>query len=172
MKQLWAPWRMTYIQSGAELAEECIFCAYPAHGAARHREHFVLRCDQHAFVLLNRFPYSNGHLLVVPRRHVPDLGALPAEEYQALGELLRRSMAKLREALGAHGLNAGMNLGRVAGAGIEHHCHWHIVPRWNGDTNFMPVVAETKVMSEHLEATYDRLLPHFADLGSETASAT
>jgi len=169
MKQLWAPWRMAYILSGEERAEECIFCAFPARGPAHYREHHILVGTPDAFVIMNRFPYNNGHVMVVPRRHGGDPGELPPAAYQAVSELLRHSLRALRAAVGAHGLNVGMNLGRVAGAGIEHHCHWHVVPRWDGDTNFMPVLAEVRVMSDHLDATYARLLPHFAPLGEGPA---
>jgi len=114
-----------------------------------------------AFVVLNKFPYNNGHLMVIPRAHVQDPAELTVEQHAATGELLRRTTTILKQALAAQGFNLGMNLGRVAGAGIDQHCHWHIVPRWNGDTNFMPVVGDVKVLSEHLAGTYDRLLPYF-----------
>ena len=120
-------------------------------------------------MMLNKFPYNNGHLMVIPRAHVAEPSLLTVVENAALGELLRKTTAILKEAIHAHGFNIGMNLGRVAGAGIEQHCHWHVVPRWNGDTNFMPVVGEVKVMSEHLQGTYERLLPHFAPLGAGPA---
>jgi ATP adenylyltransferase len=163
MDRLWAPWRMAYILSGAELSEECIFCSFPEQ-RDRWRENLVLTVGRHAFVMMNKYPYNNGHLMVIPRRHVADPGDLPAEEYAATGEMLRTATAILRDAVKAQGFNLGMNLGRVAGAGIDRHCHWHIVPRWNGDTNFMPVVGEAKVMSQHLEDGYDALRPRFASL--------
>ncbi|MFH0900223.1 MAG: HIT domain-containing protein [Pseudomonadota bacterium] len=172
MNQLWAPWRMAYILSTAETSAECIFCAFPANGPAHHREHLILWAGRHSFVIMNRYPYSNGHLLVVPRRHVADPEHLPGDEYQACTEVLRRTTTILRKVLAAHGMNIGMNLGRVAGAGIESHCHWHLVPRWNGDTNFMAVVGDTRVISEHLEATYERLLPHFAAVREEPGIST
>jgi ATP adenylyltransferase len=165
MDRLWAPWRMAYILSGEERADECIFCAYPAAGPGAYRRHLILCAAEHAFVMLNKFPYNNGHLMVVPRRHVDDPIQLDAVEHAATCELLRRATDLLRGAVGAQGFNIGMNLGRVAGAGIDRHCHWHIVPRWNGDTNFMPVVGDVKVMSEHLVGTYDRLVGPFAALG-------
>ena len=165
MDNLWAPWRMAYILAAQETPDSCIFCEFPAAEAARRREHLILCQRPRAFVMLNKFPYSNGHLLVVPRAHVPDPVDLAPDEHQALADLLRDSIAALRKALSPHGMNLGMNLGRVAGAGIDQHCHWHLVPRWNGDTNFMPVVGEVKVISEHLLGTYERLLPFFAPLG-------
>ena len=156
---------MSYILSGDEPAPACIFCAYLAHGRERFREHLILCAQPHAFVIMNRYPYGHGHVMVVPRRHVARPDALAPAEWQALSELLRDTTRALGQALGTADFNLGMNLGRAAGAGIADHCHWHLVPRWNGDTNFMPVVADTKVMSEHLEATYERLLPALAPLG-------
>jgi ATP adenylyltransferase len=159
MERLWAPWRMAYILSGEERAEECIFCAFPARD--RHREDLVLYTEEHCFVMLNKFPYNNAHLMVIPRAHVADPAQLSREANAALSDLLWRTTTILRESVNAQGFNVGMNLGRVAGAGIDQHCHWHVVPRWNGDTNFMPVVGDVKVLSEHLMGTYDRLKPYF-----------
>jgi ATP adenylyltransferase len=164
MDRLWAPWRMAYILSGDEVSEECIFCAFPSQPPATRREHLVLCVGEHAFAMMNKYPYNNGHVMVVPRAHVDDPAQLTAEAHAATSELLRRATSAIREALHAQGFNLGMNLGRVAGAGIDKHCHWHIVPRWNGDTNFMPVVGDVKVLSEHVLGTYERLLPHFAAL--------
>ena len=160
---------MAYILSGAELANECIFCELPALGPAHYREHLILAAQPHAFVMMNRYPYNNGHVMVVPRSHLGDPADLSPEEFDATLRLVRDATTAIRSVLCPHGFNVGQNLGRVAGAGIENHCHWHIVPRWNGDTNFMPVVAEAKVISEHLEATYARLLPAFAPLGEGPA---
>jgi ATP adenylyltransferase len=160
---------MAYILSGAELATECIFCAFPAAGRERYREHLILVAQPQAFVIMNRFPYNNGHVMVVPRQHVGDPADLAPEAYDATLRLVRDSTTALRGVLAPQGFNLGQNLGRVAGAGIENHVHWHIVPRWNGDTNFMPVLGEAKVISEHLVATYERLLPAFAALGEGPA---
>jgi ATP adenylyltransferase len=162
---------MAYVTSaaGAERAGECIFCAFPARGRASFREHLILVAAEHAFVIMNRFPYNNGHVMVVPRRHVADPGDLPAAEYHATMELVRATTAALRAALRPEGFNLGMNLGRAAGAGIDAHCHWHVVPRWNGDTNFMPVVGDVKVLGEALAEGYDRLAPHLAALGEGPA---
>ncbi|HNN53917.1 MAG TPA: HIT domain-containing protein [Pseudomonadota bacterium] len=166
MDRLWAPWRMAYIlqASGEQGAQQCIFCQFPSEGPARFAEHLILCCNRSAFAIMNRFPYGSGHIMVVPKRHGADLMALPADEYQATCELLRQANQIVGKELGAHGANLGMNLGRVAGAGIDQHAHFHIVPRWNGDTNFMPVVGDVKVISEHLQATYDKLRPAFAHL--------
>ncbi len=158
MQVLWAPWRMAYI--GGAKSAGCIFCTKPE--AADRRSELVLACTSHAAVMLNRFPYANGHVMVSPRRHTADLGALDAAEYAGLSEALRRSMAILGEFFHPDGMNVGMNLGAAAGAGIADHLHWHIVPRWIGDTNYMPLIGEVRVIPEHLEALYDRLRPAFA----------
>lgn len=157
MDTLWAPWRMEYITQ--EKPQGCIFCLFPA--AAQDRENLLLGRSAHSFVMFNRFPYNSGHLMVIPRRHVCDLAALPEEEFEDLQRLLRLSVGVLQAHYRPEGMNVGMNLGRTAGAGIDQHLHWHAVPRWNGDTNFMPVIGQTKVMVEHLLEAYDRLRPLF-----------
>src|SRR5438552_18722096 len=164
MDRMWAPWRMAYILSGEEVADACIFCQFPSEGPARFREHHILCATDRAFAIMNKFPYNNGHVMVVPRAHVDNPAKLTAEDYLATTELLRQATQAVGTALQPQGFNLGMNLGRVAGAGIDQHCHYHIVPRWDGDTNFMPVVGEVKVMGEHMLATWDRLKPHFAPL--------
>jgi ATP adenylyltransferase len=156
---------MAYILAGDDQAPECIFCAFPAQGPEHFREHLILAVAPQAFVMMNKFPYANGHLLVVPRRHVARPDLLEAGEWASTCELLRAATVSLGQALGAANFNIGMNLGRAAGAGIEAHCHWHVVPRWAGDTNFMPLLAETRMINEHLEATYGKLLPAFRALG-------
>jgi len=161
MKQLWAPWRMTYINEGTE-EQGCIFCNRSQENDSR--EALVVARTQHTLVMLNKYPYNNGHLLLAPKRHERNLSNLSAEEYDDLNEALRRSVNIVRETLHPGGINLGMNLGRCAGAGIEDHLHWHVVPRWEGDTNFMPVVGETRVMPQHLLDSYDRLKPHFDNL--------
>jgi ATP adenylyltransferase len=152
-RQLWAPWRLEYVQSATEQSG-CVFCVALAAGDA---EGLVVARAEHAFVLLNRFPYSSGHLMVAPVRHVAALGGLADEE--ALG--MHRLAANAIEALGAtfrpDGFNLGWNLGRVAGAGIVDHVHLHVVPRWSGDTNFMPVLADVKVLPEHLSESRRKL---------------
>jgi ATP adenylyltransferase len=137
----------------------CIFCDLPRQDDLR--ESLVLAADDHSVVLLNRYPYNNGHLMVAPRRHAADPGDLDAASYDALMESLRGAIAVVRRVLKPDGMNVGANLGAVAGAGIEAHLHWHVVPRWAGDTNFMPVIADVKVMPQHLLASYDQLRPHF-----------
>ncbi len=155
MKVLWAPWRMVHI--GGPKEPGCIFCEKP--DAADARATLVLGADEHASVMLNKFPYANAHVMVSPRRHTSDLGALSQVEYAGLCDVLRAVMGVLRDELAPEGMNLGMNLGKAGGAGIADHLHWHIVPRWVGDTNFMPLIGETRVMPEHLEAVYDRLHP-------------
>ena len=158
MNQLWAPWRMELIARG-EQQPGCIFCDLPK--ASADRENLVLGRTGRTFAILNRFPYNNGHLLVVPRTHTAELGGLAAEENQELAEMLRVAVRLLEKAYTPQGYNLGMNLGRAAGAGIADHLHWHVVPRWTGDTSFMPVLGDTKVMIEHLHASWDKLRPLF-----------
>ncbi|MEK7704414.1 MAG: HIT domain-containing protein [Myxococcota bacterium] len=161
MERLWAPWRMAYLsdtQRGPGSA--CVFCSL-GEPEGNDRERLVLLREPHAVVLMNKYPYNNGHLLVLPRAHAADFGALTREAFGALHDLLAFSIDALRAGLGPHGVNLGMNLGKSAGAGIPDHLHYHLVPRWDGDTNFMSVVGETKVISQHILETYDLLKPHF-----------
>ncbi len=160
MQHLWAPWRMKYIEHPRpETSPGCIFCDKP--GAGEDRENLILFQGSLCFVLMNLFPYNNGHLLVVPRRHTADLTGLLPEEQSELMALICASARILADVYNPDGCNMGMNLGRVAGAGIAEHLHAHLVPRWNGDTNFMPVLAETRVLPESLFDSYDRLRPCF-----------
>jgi ATP adenylyltransferase len=161
MQVLWAPWRMAYV--GGPRAPGCIFCNAVATDDLRG--HLVLSREP-ALVMLNKFPYANGHLMVAPRRHAAQLRALPPEEFRVLMDTLRRATTVLGEALHAEGMNVGMNLGAAAGAGVVDHLHWHIVPRWVGDTNFMPLLSEVRVIPEHLETMYDRLKPLFEAVAS------
>jgi ATP adenylyltransferase len=161
VKQLWAPWRMVYIDQGSK-ESSCIFCGKLSAGDPR--EALVLVRTRHSLVMLNKYPYNNGHLLIAPQRHERHLSDLSAEEYGDMSEALRHSVDIVREVLQPGGINLGMNLGKCAGAGIEDHLHWHVVPRWEGDTNFMPVVGETRVMPQHLLDSYDRLQTHFQRL--------
>lgn len=161
MERLWAPWRMEYILGDKKQA--CIFCEYPKQGE-KHRENLVLACSRHTLVMLNRYPFSPAHLLVAPLDHRADPAELNEVAYADLSELLRRSITALRRAVSPEGLNVGMNLGESAGAGIAQHLHFHVVPRWRGDTNFMPIVADVRVMPEYLDTTWQRLRPHFESL--------
>lgn len=161
MRQLWAPWRMAYIDQDSKEAG-CIFCS--KFQSRDRRENLLLALTRHSMVMLNKYPYNNGHLLLAPKRHEKNLSDLSLEEYGDLSEALRQSIDIIRKILSPGGINLGMNLGKCAGAGIENHLHWHVVPRWEGDTNFMPVVGETRVMPQHLLDSYDRLQPHFESL--------
>lgn len=160
MERLWSPWRMAYIESakGAE-PEGCVFCDL-LH--AEPSEERVLHRDELAWVTLAKYPYNPGHLLVLPIRHTAELEDLTPEENAAIAVLLQRGVRALREQAQPHGFNVGLNLGRIAGAGIPEHLHWHVVPRWSGDTNFMPVVGQTRVLPELLEETFRKLAPRFA----------
>ncbi|MDM7925213.1 MAG: HIT domain-containing protein [bacterium] len=158
---LWAPWRMEYIES-VNRPSGCVFCL--AWDGKDDRASLVVHRGESAFVILNRFPYNNGHLMVVPVRHTADLGGLDGREKLELFDLLEASRKALDEAMHPQGYNLGMNLGRTAGAGIADHLHFHLVPRWNGDTNFMPILGHTKVVSEGLEQTRDKLAGAFQHL--------
>jgi ATP adenylyltransferase len=158
MKVLWAPWRIEYIRNTKPA--ECIFCR--GDQVDRDRDNLVLHRSSRTFVMLNRYPYSNGHLLVAPYRHVANLDGLSREEVLDLFDLMKLSCNVLNAIASPQGINIGMNLGKAAGAGVEDHLHVQIVPRWNGDTNFMSVIADVRVMPENLTATYDALLPGFA----------
>lgn len=165
MKVLWAPWRMQYILG--EKPEGCIFCVKP--GERRDAENYILHRGRTCFVIMNIFPYNNGHLMIAPYRHVPSLVDLNDEELLELMKVLNLSLRALEDALNPHGFNIGVNLGKVAGAGVEDHVHIHVVPRWHGDTNFMPILAETKVMPQHLRETYGKLKESFDKLAESGA---
>jgi len=145
MKQLWAPWRMTYINQDSK-TEGCIFCQKMQEKDAR--EALVLAHTGHSVVMLNKYPYANGHLLLAPKRHEKHLSELSADEYGDLNEALRRSVDIVRKSYHPAGVNLGMNLGTAAGAGIREHFHLHVVPRWVGDANFMSITGETRVLPE------------------------
>ena len=151
---------MSYIKN-ADATPGCIFCDKPGRSRSKDKESYIFYRGKRVFVMMNIFPYANGHLLIAPYLHVPSFEDLPATVSHDLTDLTRHSLTVLRTVLGPDGFNVGMNLGRVAGAGVESHVHMHIVPRWSGDNNFMPVLAETRVMPEHLKATYHKLLPYF-----------
>ncbi|HYX80266.1 MAG TPA: HIT domain-containing protein [Actinomycetota bacterium] len=160
MDRIWSPWRMAYIEAPKDPGDGCIFCDLPALGDDA-KVHIVARAER-AFAILNSFPYNPGHLMVAPFRHTDELGSLDEAERRDVDDLLARSTDALDAEMSPHGFNLGMNLGRVAGAGILGHLHWHVVPRWNGDTNFMPVVGQTRVLPELLDETYRRLAPRFS----------
>lgn len=160
MDNMWAPWRMEYILSPKP--EGCIFCDKSRQRT--DRDNLILARGQTCFVIMNFYPYNNGHLMVVPYRHVSDLERLTAEERTEMMSLLTKSNDILKASMHPDGLNIGMNLGKVAGAGIDDHLHFHIVPRWNGDTNFMPVVGHTKVVAQALYETWEALVGHFKNM--------
>jgi ATP adenylyltransferase len=165
---------MPYIAGGAKAEKPegyCFLCDHPAQEAA-YRANLVVVVQEKAFVCLNRYPFTPSHLLVSPRRHVADLGELAEDEYGALMALVRTAADRLKKAVGCHGMNLGMNLGTAAGAGVADHLHMHLVPRWTGDTNFMPVLADIRVMPEYLDDAWRRLYAAFADVpGARAAPA-
>lgn len=158
MDRIWAPWRIDYIL-GNEQEEGCIFCTKPA--AGQDEENLIVHRADGAFTIMNKFPYNNGHLLVCPYRHVPDICRLEPQENSLLVQEVCRAVTVLRDVMRPDGFNIGINLGIVAGAGIEEHVHYHIVPRWNGDTNMMPVLADVKVIPEHMRSTCEKLRESF-----------
>ncbi|MFN2589954.1 MAG: HIT domain-containing protein [Actinomycetota bacterium] len=160
MERLWAPWRMAYIEESTSAEPEgCIFCDKPA--AGDDEGNLIVARAGRAFVMLNAFPYNPGHLLVAPFRHAADLDDLEPEDAAEASQLLARAVRALKDATSPDGFNIGMNLGRVAGAGVPGHVHWHVVPRWNGDTNYMATVGETRVLPEMLHDTYAKLVTRF-----------
>lgn len=152
MKTLWAPWRIEYITG--EKKEGCIFCDKPK--AGNDKKNLILYKGETSFIIMNRYPYSNGHLMAVPYRHINNMSELDHKERLELMNLTTKCIEILK-VMNPDGFNIGMNLGTAGGAGIDDHLHFHIVPRWNGDTNFMPLIADVKVMPEYLEDTYETL---------------
>jgi len=152
MKTLWAPWRIDYITGGKK--EGCIFCDKPKEG--NDKKNLILYKGETSFIIMNRYPYSNGHLMAVPYRHINYMPELDHKERLELMNLTTKCIEILK-VMNPDGFNIGMNLGTAGGAGIDDHLHFHIVPRWNGDTNFMPLIADVKVMPEYLEDTYETL---------------
>ncbi len=159
MNRLWAPWRLKYILEDSALGKEkmCIFCFYPSQQHGSDKENLVLYRGKLSFVIMNRYPYNTGHIMVAPYRHTSSFQDLSKEELEDISLLMKSGIHALQEAFAPEGLNIGINQGKIAGAGYEEHIHVHIVPRWNGDTNFMPVVGDTKVLPESLPDTYDRI---------------
>jgi ATP adenylyltransferase len=156
--RIWAPWRLAYVKdAGKDNEEECIFCALPAQGTEHDPENLIVHRGERTFVILNRFPYTNGHLMIAPYDHTATLPELDPETLAEMMALAQQAMTGLEKTYSPHGYNAGFNQGKVAGAGVEHHIHMHVVPRWGGDTNFMPVLADTRVMPQTLEQSYEAL---------------
>ncbi len=160
MDHLWAPWRMAYILDAKE-DEGCIFCEKPKQ--QNDQENLIVFRSEHCFVMLNKFPYNNGHMMIVPYIHEADLTKLKEIVLHEIQHVLNLGIVALRKTMDPHGLNIGLNLGQTAGAGIVNHLHYHLVPRWNGDTNFMPVITGTKVISEALSDTWQKLHDVFGE---------
>lgn len=157
MKVIWAPWRLSYILGPKP--DECVFCL--PEDQSQDRERLILYRGTHAFVIMNKYPYNNGHLMVTPYRHVMDFTILTSEETCEIMTLLQSCTAILQERFRCQGINIGLNLGEAAGAGIREHLHFHLVPRWNGDSSFMAVMDEVRMVPEHLTSTYEALKPYF-----------
>ncbi len=162
MKTLWTPWRMEHVLGNAPTTSHCLF--EPPGDALHCRDSLLLYRDSGRLCFLNRFPYANGHLLVAPARHAACITELGPAELRDLSDLVQKAAAILKAELQPDGFNIGLNIGQSAGAGIEDHIHYHIVPRWHDDHNFMTVLAEVRAIPEHIDTTYDRLLPHFQQL--------
>jgi ATP adenylyltransferase len=164
--RLWAPWRYSYLRRTLAGKTVCIFCFAKLNESER-RERLVLFENRHAVVMLNRYPYINGHIMIAPRRHVASPELLPAGERHVINDLIAASVKLMRAELRPAGFNLGANLGRAAGAGFADHMHWHIVPRWDGDENFMPVLASTRVLSQSLEDSFNQLRPLFKTVSTD-----
>jgi ATP adenylyltransferase len=159
MNRLWAPWRLKYILEDSVEGQEkvCIFCYYPSRNSWEDKENLILYRGKLSFIIMNRYPYNTGHIMVAPYRHTACFQDLTKEELEDISILMKTGINAIMAAFSPDGLNIGINQGKIAGAGYEEHIHVHIVPRWNGDTNFMPVIGDTKVLPESLYDTYDRL---------------
>ena len=164
--RLWAPWRYAYLRSLVSAPTACIFCIGKLSPAGM-RKHLVLFENRDVLVMLNKYPYSSGHILVAPRSHVASPELLTRPDRAVLADAVAASIKVMRAALNPQGFNVGTNIGSAAGAGIAEHIHWHVVPRWSGDNNFMSVLASTRVVSQSLEDSYDQLRPIFKNLGAE-----
>ncbi|MGE4267067.1 MAG: HIT domain-containing protein [Deferribacterales bacterium] len=155
IKKLWAPWRMTYISKLGGKDEGCIFCSKPKQ--QNDKDNLILYRGKTAFIIMNLYPYNNGHCMVIPYKHTSDFTDLTDEEMLELMQLAKLTIKVFKKVFNPEGFNTGFNLGRAAGAGISQHIHLHVLPRWVGDTNFMPVIGETRVIGEHIFDTYDKL---------------
>ena len=160
MDYLWTPWRYQYVSEGTK-SKECIFCERVTADPSTDKEHLVLYRGEANFVLLNLYPYTAGHAMIVPYAHIADLAEAPAQTLSEMMLLARKFQQALKDVYHPEGYNLGMNMGRCAGAGVEYHLHLHVLPRWTGDSNFMTVVGETRVEPENLTTTYDKLIGHF-----------
>ncbi|ASA77270.1 HIT domain-containing protein [Thermococcus sp. 5-4] len=168
MKIMWAPWRIEYIRSPKH--DGCIFCDFPKEN--RDKERLILYRGKHCFIIMNNYPYNPGHVMIAPYRHVGRWEDLTDYELLEMMQLSQLMIKALKKTMNPQGFNMGVNLGRVAGAGIDDHVHLHIVPRWNGDTNFMPVIADTKVIPESLEEAYEELKAAIDEIVEETSKSS
>lgn len=167
--RIWAPWRLKYVKdAGKDNEEACVFCAKPALGDDETA--LIVHRGEQCFVILNLYPYTNGHLMVTPYGHIGRIQDIPAAATTEMLELAKVSMNRLEEVYHPHGFNVGFNQGKSAGAGVEHHIHMHVVPRWSGDTNFMPVIADHRVMPQSLEESYETLRGAFQSNPNTTAT--
>lgn len=160
MDRLWAPWRLEYIQGPDD--DSCIFCVED--DSTNDQMRLIVARGEHSYVIMNRYPYSNGHLMISPYRHLSDTAELENDEVLEIHQLMVCSQTVLRDVCSAQGFNVGWNIGPAAGAGIADHIHMHIVPRWAGDSNFMPILADTRVIPEHIETTYSLLAKAFLEI--------
>ncbi len=154
-ERLWATWRMAYFSQNNP-NNECIFCSKPKEDT--DRDNLILHRGKHTFTIMNLYPYNNGHIMIIPYRHISDFTKLSKEETTEMMEQLKFMISVIKKTMNPEGFNSGINMGRPAGAGIADHLHMHLVPRWTGDTNFLPIFDDTRVISEHIFATYDKLL--------------
>ncbi|BDC19255.1 HIT domain-containing protein [Acidianus sp. HS-5] len=171
MDFLWAPWRSKYVADSSKSKKEegfCIFCEFPKQNL--DEKNLIVYRSRHAYIILNRFPYNPGHVMIVPYRHVSSIDLLDNNEAQDVFRLIKITLSSIRKIYSPDGFNIGINIGRTAGAGIEAHVHVHIVPRWNGDANFMPVLSNTKVLPEDLDTTYAKLKKTINDIISNEDS--
>jgi ATP adenylyltransferase len=159
MKKIWAPWRLEYIKNAEKTNSECIFCTKPEEN--KDKENLIVHKDKYCFIILNKYPYNNGHLMVVPYEHKSDFLQFSDDVLLNIQNVIQKAIKALNNTMAPHGFNIGINMGRPAGAGIADHLHYHIVPRWNGDTNYMPVLSNTKVVSEALDQTWEKLHEEF-----------
>lgn len=163
MNRMWAPWRGEYITNPLSMhPDKCIFCELSS--LEPSKENLVVYNGKEGFVVMNKYPYNNGHIMVIPKKHADSFDKLSDQEYNSLSKLLKLSVKVIHHVYKPQGCNIGMNIGRASGAGVDSHIHYHIVPRWNGDTNFMPLLSEVKIISEHILTTYDKLIKGFSEV--------
>jgi len=164
VKNLWAPWRYAWIKESSRGVDNCFICDALQESGDQDRKNLVLYRGKSCLVIMNRYPYSNGHVMIAPKRHIADPRQIKPEEWLETGELTQIVLEALARTISPHGFNLGWNIGQIAGAGLEQHLHQHIVPRWEGDTNYLPVLGKTKVISQDLWECYDLLVKTFKEL--------